>query len=250
MIKVFIVEDEVPALIRMQDLIQGSSFDIQICGEAALGREAIRKINALQPDVIFLDIQLPDINGFEILQHLKCNPFIIFTTAYEEFALKAFEFHSIDYLVKPIDQSRFDLSIQKLKNLQVKSTNAALQNMDEWAKSLRPQKGTTLPVKDRDRIILLNFDDIVYFQAEDKYVNVALQNGTKYLLNKSLSKLELELPIHFHRVHRSYIVNQHFVFELERYFKGRFVLKMNDQKGTAIKTGEMFHSKIKEVFGL
>lgn len=248
--KAFIVEDEIPAMARMQDLINSSSFDIQICGEATLGKEAVRKINELRPEVVFLDIQLPDINGFEILEFLKCNPYIIFTTAYEEFALKAFEFYSIDYLVKPIDQARFDLAIRKLENLQLKSTNAALQNVDEWAKSLRPQKSTTLPVRERDRIILLNFDDIVYFQAEDKYINVVLQNGTKHLLNKPLSKLELELPHHFHRVHRSYIVNHHFVYELERYFKGRFVLKMNDQKGTSIKTGEMFHSKIKEVFGI
>jgi two-component system LytT family response regulator len=248
--KAFIVEDEVPAMIRMKEIIKSSPQDISICGEASIGEVAIQKINKLRPDVIFLDIQLPDINGFEVLAKITCSPYVIFTTAYSEHALKAFEYHSIDYLIKPIEQEKFNSALKKLEDIKVKSTQDVFQNMDHFMQMVQKPKSTTLAVKERDRIMLLNLDEIAYFEADDKYVNVCCANGKRHLLSKSLSQLELELPPQFHRIQRSFIVNQNYVVELERHFKGRFVLKLIDQKKTTIKTGEMYLSKVKEVFGI
>lgn len=247
--RVFILEDEIPAMGRMKELIRVSPHAIEICGEAQLGTEAIQMIDRLKPDLLFLDIQLPDISGFEVLKKLEISPYVIFTSAYAEHALKAFEYHSIDYLVKPITQERFDAAIDKYDRLKPVPATEALAKLHELIEANRKSQITTLPIKDRDRIKLISFDDIAYFEAEDKYVTVALADGNKFLLSRSLAQLEIELPNHFHRVHRSFIVNQEFVVELERHFKGRFLLKLNDRGRTKIRSGEMYRQRVKNVFG-
>lgn len=248
--KAIVVEDEYPALNRMKELIEASSHQIEWVKEAMTGREAISLINANKVDVIFLDIQLPDMMGFDILPHLSYNPLIIFTTAYHEYALKAFEYYAIDYLLKPVTQERFDRAIQKLIDLKPSNPLESFGKIEEWMRQQIKQKNQSFPIKKKDRIILIDYDDIVYLKAEDKYVNVVLKTGEKHLITRSLTQLELEFPEGFLRVHRSYIVNRHFVYEIHKHFKGRFVLKLSDRANNSITTGEMYGAKVKGAFGI
>ena len=117
MYKAFIVEDELPAMKRVKKLLSEHHFTVELVGEADNGKIAIEQIEVLRPDVLFLDIQLPDMTGFEVLSALTYQPLVIFTTAYDQYAIKAFESFSIDYLVKPFDANRFQLAIEKLKKM-------------------------------------------------------------------------------------------------------------------------------------
>lgn len=248
--KVILVEDELPALQRLRKMVVASPHFLEIVGEAHSGELALEQIHSLRPDAIFLDIHLMDMTGFELLAKLQHHPYVIFTTAYQEYALKAFEFLSVDYLLKPFDQTRFDKAVQKLMQLQTPSTEHAIADLQTWVQQQRARPQHTLPIKDKDRIRLIAFEEIAYFKAEDKYVQVVLANGKQHLLSKSLSQLALELPDSFLRVHRSYILNRDYVYELQRYFKGRFVIKLNDRGNTTITSSELYQTEIKAVFGL
>lgn len=246
---VIIVEDESPALKRMRQLIAAAPMPLEILAEARSGKTAIEQIDSLAPDAIFLDIHLMDMTGFEVLSRIQHNPYVIFTTAYHEYALQAFEHLSIDYLLKPFDQVRFNKALEKLSTLQAASSENAFTAFRTWMQNngKRPQ---SLPIKDKDRIHLIAFEEVAYFKAADKYVSVILRNGKEHLLTKSLTQLQLELPDNFLRVHRSYIVNRQLVFQLQRYFKGRFLLKLNDHQHTTITSSEAYQTQIKLAFGI
>jgi len=245
-----IIEDEYPARLRMHQLLEAHTETIAILGEADTGKKAIALIEAQKPDVIFLDIQLPDMTGFDVLKKISYQPSIIFTTAYSEYALKAFENYSIDYLVKPIEKERFDQSIQKLKHWDQKN-KVDEQLVEHLLQAMKkPKMVQSLPIKKKDKIILVDFEQIVFFKAEDKYVNVHMNNGTEHLLSKSLSALADTLPEQFIRLHRSYIVNRKFVSEIQKYFKGKFILQLSDNNGSKITTGETYTDIVKKTFSL
>lgn len=248
-----IVEDEYPARLRMQQFLSAYQNELTIVGEADTGKKAIALIEAERPEVVFLDIQLPDMTGFEVLKQISYNPWVIFTTAYSEYALKAFENYSIDYLVKPIEEKRFEQAITKLGNWNRESNDSnadwkLVQKMIQEVQS--PKQSSSFAIKKKDKIILVDFEDLVFFQAEDKYVTAHLKNGKEHLLSKSLSKLEEILPPQFLRVHRSYIVNRNYITEIHKYFKGKFVLQLSDGNQSQITTGETYTAVVKQAFGL
>lgn len=245
-----IIEDEYPARLRMNQLLEDHTDTIKILGEADTGKKAISLIEAKKPDVIFLDIQLPDMTGFDVLQRISYQPTIIFTTAYSEYALQAFENYSIDYLVKPIEKNRFNQAIEKLKNWGQK-TKVDDQLIEHLLQAMqKPKTPQSLPIKKKDKIILVDFEQVAFFKAEDKYVNVHMSNGTEHLLSKSLSTLSNTLPEQFIRLHRSYIVNRHFVSEIQKYFKGKYILQLSDSKASKITTGETYTDIVKKIFSL
>jgi two-component system LytT family response regulator len=248
--KILIVEDEEPAILRLKELISNSPEKIEICDQAQLGVTAVELIDKWHPDVVLMDIHLPDFNGFEVLNRASFCPYVIFTTAYAEHALKAFEYHAVDYLVKPVEQDKFNAAIRKYLVMNQGPARDVFQKLQVLIECGKQNKISTLPVKEKGRIRLISLDDIAYLKSEDKYVNAMLSNGKSVLLGKTLSELEMELPDNFHRVQRSYIVNRDFVSELERYFKGRFVLKLHDHHRTMIRTGELYNQKVKDIFGL
>ena len=245
-----LIEDEFPARLRLKQLLENSKSEINLLAEADTGKIAIELIEEKKPDLIFLDIQLPDMTAFDLLKKLSYKPWIIFTTAYSEYALKAFENLAIDYLVKPIEQIRFDQAIEKLskwedpKNLDLSLMKDLIQNLN------KPKPALSLSIKKKDKIILVDFDHVSYFQSADKYVNVYLKNGDKHLLSKTLNQLSSTLPKNFIRVHRSYIVNISLITEIQKYFKGKFILQLNDSQLTKITTGETYTIVIKEEFGI
>jgi len=246
-----IIDDEQPARLRLRRLLSNYKEKINIVAEADCGQQAIELIEAHQPDVIFLDIQMPDMTGFEVLAALTYQPLVIFTTAYEQYAIKAFENYSIDYLVKPFGAARFEKAIQKLEKLGRSSATVDYGKLEQLVKDLKPTKvTTTFPVKVGDKILLIDFENIAYFQAEDKYVRVHDKKGKSYLGDWSLGQLTKELPDLFIRVHRSYMVNKEMIREVRKFFKGKFVLTLNDEQRTSITTGGTYSETVGELLKL
>lgn len=254
MIRVLIIDDEHLARLRMKKLLEAHQDQLELVGEADNGRKAIQQIETLRPEAIFLDIQMPDMTGFDVLEQVTYQPFVIFTTAYSEYAIKAFESFSVDYLVKPITVERLAVSIKKLLRFNASTQQApsfeALKDLLTQVQAKPEAKPFALPVKKRDRIIFIDFEEIAYLKAEDKYAVAMMQDGTKHLLSKSIGQLAGDLPDNFARVHRSYIVNRSFIVELEKYFKGSFLLKLKDAAQTEIKTGESYSEQLKDWMGI
>jgi len=194
---------------------------------------------------------MPDLTGFEVIEQLSTKPTVIFTTAFEQYAIKAFETFSIDYLLKPIKEERLKQSIEKLRMLGRLNTSINLTSLQEVIKQIQaPPKTTALTIRTGDRIILLRFDNISYFEAEDKYVLVFTIDGQKYLTDQSLSTLSEKLPSQFYRIQKSYIINKDKVKEMHRHFNGRYLFIMEDKPATRLTSGRTYHDEIKAQFGL
>lgn len=241
-----IVDDERPARLMMKQLVSNHEDSIELIGEATNGRDAINLIDQLRPDLIFLDIQMPDVNGFEMLSKLRHKPTVVFTTAYEQYAVKAFEEYALDYLVKPIEESRFLKCIEKLKGLKSPQENLDFMMLKDMFKKMQPKKDiTALPVKLKDKIILVQLKELVYLKAEQGYVSLHTDGGKEYLSELSLNELEEKLPDNFLRVQRSFIVNKDKITEISKYFNNRLILVMNDKNESRITTGTTYIDSIR-----
>jgi two-component system LytT family response regulator len=236
----------------MKSLLAEFSDRIEVIGEAGNGREAIEKIHSLKPDLIFLDIQMPDLTGFEVIEQLNYKPNIIFTTAYEQYAIKAFESFSIDYLLKPIKEERLEQSIRKLSEFgKIAGPGIDVNGLQDIIRQLQaPPKATALPVKIGDRIILLRFEQIAYMEAEDKYVYIHTIDGVKHLTDHSLTTLSEKLPAQFYRIQKSYIINKDRIREMHRHFNGRYLFILDDKSGTRLTSGRTYNEAIRAEFGL
>jgi len=249
--RAIVIDDEPAARRLMRNLLADHAAIIEVIGEAGNGGEAITKIEGLKPDLIFLDIQMPDLTGFEVIEKLTHKPNIIFTTAYEQYAIKAFETFSIDYLLKPIKEERLQQSIEKLKKFGRSDAAIDVSGLQQIIEQFKaPQKATALPIRNGDRIILLRYEHIAFFEAQDKYVMVFTGDGQKHLTDQSLTALSEKLPSQFHRVHKSYIINKERIREMHRHFNSRYLFVMEDKSGTRITSGRTYHDAIRSEFGL
>jgi two-component system LytT family response regulator len=249
--KTIVIDDEPAARRLMKNLLQEYSDVVEIIGEASNGKEAIEKIERFRPDLIFLDIQMPDLTGFEVIEQLNEKPNIIFTTAYEQYAIKAFETFSIDYLLKPIKEERLAQSIEKLKKFGRFNQSIDVNGLQEIIRQFQaPKKATALPIKTGDRINLIRYENIAYLEAQDKYVCVFTLEGQKYLTDQSLTILEEKLPSSFCRIHRSYIINKEKIREMHRHFSGRYLFVMDDKALTRITSGRTYQDVFRSEFGL
>jgi two-component system LytT family response regulator len=248
--KAIIVDDEPPARRLLAELLGEHSQAIHILGEANSGSAAIKLINELRPDVIFLDIQLTDMLGFDVLKELNYKPFVIFTTAYDEYAIKAFDALSVDYLLKPLKEDRIAWSINKLQHFAGgDGANPVWNNIESLFNGFRPRKEIkTLSVKKGTKFTLVQLSDIVYFEAYDKYTYVHTQNGQKLFCDHMLAVVEEKLSADFIRVQKSYIVNKQKVVEIHKYSNNRYTLVLNNQDFTCIVTGPSYFGIVKEVF--
>lgn len=246
-----VIDDEPAARRLIKNMLQEYSGIIQVIDEAGNGREAIQKIEELKPDLIFLDIQMPDLTGFEVIEQLSRKPNIIFTTAYEQYAIKAFETFSIDYLLKPIREERLKQSIEKVKQFGQLNQPIDISGLQEIIRQFQsPQKATALPIKTGDRIILLRYENITHLEAQDKYVFVFTTDGKKHLTDQSLTALLEKLPPQFYRIQKSYIINKDRIKEMHRHFNGRYLFIMDDKAATRFTSGRTYHDAIKTEFGL
>jgi two-component system LytT family response regulator len=249
--KAIVIDDEPAARRLMKSLLEDYAQVVTVVAEAGNGREAITKIEELRPDLIFLDIQMPDLTGFEVLERLTHKPNVIFTTAYEQYAIKAFENFSIDYLLKPIKEERLQQSIDKLKQFGRLNQTLDVSSLQDIIRQLQaPQKATALPIKTGDRITLLRYENIAYLEAQDKYVYVFTTDGQKHLTDQSLTTLSEKLPPQFYRIQKSYIINKDKIKEMHRHFNSRYLFIMDDKAGTRLTSGRTYHDDIRSEFGL
>lgn len=212
--RTLIADDEQPARDRLKKLLAEHAEKIELVGEAQNGLECLEMIDRLKPDLVFLDIQMPGLNGFEVLQQTSHLPVVVFCTAYDEFALKAFETNSIDYIVKPVKAERIQKSIEKLDSLKRNSDKQELLRMiDNYLGQASKKEITSIPVKLGDRMLFVKIEDITYFSAEEKYVTIHTKEGKTYLC---------DFPL-----------------------KSRYILKMNDINQSKLVTGRNYCEQVR-----
>ena len=244
-IKVIIVDDEPLARELIRKYLDDKP-DISVSAECADGYEAIKAVNEYHPDLIFLDVQMPRIDGFEFLEVLNERPAIIFTTAYDQYAIKAFEMNAVDYLLKPFSKSRLEQAIEKARK-RMASEGAAV---DEQVEHLKLHVDKTQPVLDRvvtrlgNKITVIAVEKIWYLESQDDYVMIYSELGN-HLKERTMKYFEEHLPSNtFIRIHRSYIVNLSQIASIELYEKDtRLVILKN---GSRIKASLEGYKRLRE----
>ncbi len=240
LIKALIIDDERPARAELKKLLHDFPA-IEIVGEAQNSKEAVEKINELDPDLIFLDIQMPGKNGFEMLSELVQTPKVIFTTAYDEYALKAFEVNALDYLQKPIESKRLEEAMRKLEQSQSNNRETRID------KNLLTDKDQFF-VKDGEKCWFVKLADVRLFESAGNYAKVYFENQ-KPLILKSLNALEERLDERFFfRVNRKHIVNLKWIEKIEPYFNGGLLLELRD--GEKVEVSRRQSVKFKEMMSL
>ncbi len=234
-IRVLIVDDEELARQVLREHLEAHS-DFQLVGECANGFDAVKQVAELKPDLVFLDIQMPKLDGFEVLELLEERPLVVFVTAYDEFALKAFEVHAVDYLLKPFRKERFDATILRV-------TERLRQPRPDYSQAAKDSRspGSYLErvvIRDGAKLHVLPLHRVDYIVARDDYVGVH-SAGKEYLKQQTLSSLEASLnPAEFVRIHRSAIVNLSCIVRIEPYSRdSKVVLLSNGEQLPASKTG-------------
>ncbi len=233
-VRAMIVDDEELARKRLRKMLKKYETELEIVNEASNGKEAVERIDAVRPDVIFLDVQMPGFDGFEVVRRLKTKPHIVFATAFDEFALKAFEENTVDYLLKPIEQRRLEKAIDKLRQLYDRQALHLDENVERLLARLVAAPVKRLQVRLGDRIVLVDIDDIVYFEAKDKYTYLHTTDQ-KYIIDLTLADLETKLDVtEFVRIHRSTIINLRHMLELVRWFGGKYKVRLKDKDRTEL----------------
>lgn len=241
--KTIIIDDEPLARSIIKEYLQLYN-DFKIVAECSDGFEGMKAIQQYKPDLIFLDIQMPKINGFEMLELIEDPPSVIFTTAFDEFAIKAFELNAVDYLLKPFNKERFGKAVQKF--LQQAPASQLQQVLEVAAQS--PGQQNRIVVKVGNKIKIIPVNQINYLEAADDYVKIVTAEGS-FLKKRTMSFFEQSLTNwHFVRIHRSYIVNTQLITRIDAHEKdSHLVLLSTGAKLPASKTG---YSKLKEVLGI
>jgi two-component system LytT family response regulator len=245
MSKIITIDDEPLARSIVKEYLQKYP-ELEVVEECNDGFEGFKAIQQHQPDLIFLDIQMPKINGFEMLELLDQAPAVIFTTAFDEYAIKAFEAHAVDYLLKPFSQERFDKAVQKWKEQKVSSQ----KNTDELLEtaSHSPAQSQRIVVKTGSKIKIIPVHDVFYLEAADDYVKVHTQEGS-FLKNKTMSHFEKTLDSQqFVRSHRSYIINIQQITRIDPYEKDNHVAIL--KSGTKVPVSRNGYVKLRTVLGL
>jgi two-component system, LytTR family, response regulator len=262
-ITAIIIDDEPLARLIVNEYLQGwpQITVVQECGD---GFEGIKAIQQHHPDLIFLDIQMPKINGFEMLELVEDPPAVIFTTAYDEYAIRAFETHAVDYLLKPFSKDRFDKALRKWLDQHTSqqaapatptasAPNAPARAADDPESLLdtasqSPAQQSRVVVKTAGKIKIIPLEDIHYFEASDDYVKIHTHNGA-FLKNRTMSYFERVLdPNRFVRTHRSYIINVQQVTRIDPYEKDSHLCVLSS--GAQVPVSKAGYVKLKAVLGL
>jgi two-component system, LytTR family, response regulator len=243
-IRTMIVDDEDLARQVLREFLSAHA-EIEIVAECANGFEAVKHAADLEPDLLFLDIQMPKLDGFEVLELIGANRAVIFVTAYDTFAIRAFEVHAVDYLLKPIGSTRFEAALERAKErLSGKLPSAPLPAMDLAAAARPPaQYLDRIPVRDGASVFIIPVGKLDYAEAQDDYVALASE-GKKHLKQQTISSLEAALdPSRFLRIHRSYIVNLERVVKIEPYGKDTYVAVLSG--GTQLPVSRAGHARLR-----
>jgi len=251
--RAYLVDDEPLALKRLTRLLADTGR-MEVVGSSSDPAKALEDLTALECDVVFADIEMPDLSGFEMLSKLDSQPLVIFTTAYSQYALQAFELHSVDYLLKPIDPRHLERALTKLERI-LKGAESRPQIshlLEELAKVLPTKKGfpARLPSRLGDRIEFVEIARVTHFYANEK-LTYASTPKKDFVIDSTIMQLEESLdPAKFVRIHRSTIVNIEFVKELYSWFSERMMVRMNDGKDTELTVARDRVKTLKERLGL
>lgn len=240
-----IVDDEKLARDLLREYLEGYP-EITIVAECSKGSEAVEQINKLKPDILFLDVQMPGMNGFDVLDEIDHEPYVIFTTAYDQYAIKAFEKNAVDYLLKPLDEERFRSAVNRA--LKRKTTEKG--TVEELIRNLRPENRSFeshIFVQKSEKLFNLPVEDIVYLEASGDYTIITTRND-QFVSSSGIGKLEEIMdPDTFIRVHRSTIININSLKEIERHFNGGMVVKMQNGKSFPVSRTYARHIRKKVV---
>ena len=255
-IRTIIADDEELARRGLRALSQRCE-DLELICECANGQEAVDAIRRHRPDLVFLDIQMPGKTGFDVISAIEDaqRPHVVFVTAYDKFALRAFEVHALDYLLKPVNEERFDAAVARVREAMSHATdNAIVQRVRQVAADLKvaipPSKGSAvdrLPIKVNGRIMVIRVADIDWIEADGDYVSVHVGNKT-WLMRDTIAAVELRLALSgFVRIHRSTLVNAERVKELQPQDKGEYTVVLND--GTELKLTRHYRTSVERLVG-
>jgi two-component system LytT family response regulator len=246
-IRALIVEDEPLARERLRSLLENER-DVEVIAEAGDGRSGVERIRSLDPDLVFLDVNMPELDGFGVIEEVgvEAMPPVIFVTAYDQFAVQAFDAHALDYLLKPFDEERFraavDRARQALRRQHAGSLDRRLTDLLEDLR--RPRHLERLAVKSGGKIIFIRTDDIEWITAEGNYARLHAGNRS-HLMRETMSSLESKLdPTRFIRIHRSTIVNTDAIAELEPLFQGDYVVILRN--GTRLTSSRGYRTNLQE----
>lgn len=246
MSKVIIIDDEPLARSIVKEYLQQHP-QLELVAECGDGFEGVKAIQQFHPDLIFLDIQMPKINGFEMLELIEQPPSVIFTTAFDEYAIRAFEAHAVDYLLKPFNQERFDRALAKWADNKIPASEAVTKELLATA-AQSPAQNNRIVVKNGSKIKIIPAHDVFYLEAADDYVKIHTQEGY-FLKNKTMSYFEQVLDAQqFVRSHRSFIVNVQQITRIDPYEKDNHVAIL--RTGAKVPVSRGGYAKLKLVLGL
>ena len=244
--RIIIVDDEMLARGVVREYL-AEHPDVEVVAECANGFEAVKAITELAPDLVFLDIQMPKLDGFEVAELAGAKTRYIFATAFDQYAIKAFEFHALDYLLKPFSQQRFDQALAHARANLAKGDGdggAAVQNMVREAAGRNKPLGRVL-IRDGAKVHVINSDKIEVIEAQDDYVQIRSE-GKSYLKNQRMAELEEQLDAgQFLRIHRSWIVNIACVDRIEQATKDSYVAILKD--GAKVPVSRSGYQKLRAV---
>ena len=247
--RVVIVDDEPLARRRVRDLLAEEN-DFAVAGECEDGFQALERIPALRPDVVFLDVQMPGMSGFEVLEHLDAPmPIIVFTTAYETYAVRAFEVSALDYLLKPLHAGRFREAVARVRSALSGDRAASSERIAALLGRLDKREDVLrrIVVKDRGRVFFIDVRDVDGLEAAGNYVRVHTA-GAAHLVRTTLQALEAKLdPRLFVRIHRSVIVNVQRIAELQARFRGDYAVVL--KSGKTFELQRAYRDKLRAVVG-
>lgn len=246
--RVLIIDDEPLARMVVLEYLQPFNSQLQVMQECGDGFEGIKAIMQHQPDLIFLDVQMPKINGFEMLELVEQPPQVIFTTAFDEYAIKAFEAHAVDYLLKPFSRDRFNKAVEKYLSQSgnapaVKTTEALLDSASQ-----SPAQHERIVVKTGTKVKIIPVHDVEYLAADDDYVSIHTAEGS-FLKNKTMSFFEQTLDARqFVRVHRSYMIRISEITRIDPYEKDTHLAIL--KSGARVPVSKTGFVKLKQVLGI
>jgi len=253
--RAFLVDDEALALKRLQRMLAATKR-VQVAGTCTDPVEAVPAIIEANPDILFLDIEMPGMTGFQMLTHLQPQPWVVFTTAYDRYALEAFGVNSVDYLLKPIETAQLDRALDKIERL--RASAAAPPGMNELIERLTAAAGAArspnyperIASKVGERIEFVELQQVTHFFASDKltFAATAVKN---YAVDYTIQELEQKLdPAKFVRVHRASLVNVDHVQELHSWFAGKMMVRLKDPKHTEVSVSRDRVRALKERLGI
>jgi DNA-binding LytR/AlgR family response regulator len=253
MIRAFVVDDEPLAVKRLVRLLENTKR-VEVAGSTTDPSEALAMLRQIDCDVVFTDIEMPGLSGFEMLRKLETAPLVVFTTAYSEYALQAFEVHSVDYLVKPVDERLLERALGKLERIRagVEAAPPLDAILTQLMAALEKPKTypTRLPSRTGDKVEFVEIAQVTHFYASDKLTYAATAKK-HYVIDRTIADLEEALDdSRFVRIHRSTIVNLEFVQELHSWFAERILLRLKDAKNTELAVSRDRVKLLKERLGL